>query len=287
MRSILFVLPLLGALLVGGAVAANAEAHKAVLLMAAQGEEGTVVSFGRDAQEPGPLERSIRAPFEKAGIEFVSARDAAVSSMGDALQGLPLGDASASSVARASGASIAIIVGIVAKHEGGIRATSLVGESVSARLRVLDVSTARAIFDGKGKSASYGRESTMARSQAIASAIAKATRGMLAKVIQRWPKTQVAHGQLSLIITGAEGWRSVAVILRSLSATRGVSDLHAVQIQPDRVTLSLRSQQGAAQVVASLRRARIHNGSLSVQLSGTSLLVGVIMSTPSILPPSQ
>jgi hypothetical protein len=188
-------------------------------------------------------------------------------------------------VAQAAGANIAIIVGVSATSDGGLRAMSFVGERAQVRIRVLDVASRRAVFDGRGSAASYGAEAQLARSVASSKAVAHASRGLEAKLMMQWPAPSKTLGRLSLAITGAEGWRSVASILRSLAATRGVSAVHAMEIGPGRVVLSLESQQGAAQVVDSLRRARIHNGSLSVQLSGATLLVRVIMNSSPILPP--
>ena len=264
---------------------AGAASHKAVLLMAAQSEQGTVVTYGQNGRESGPLSRAIAAPFEKAGIELVSTKTLPMSPASDSRPGLPMGDSSATSIARAAGAEIAIVVGIVASSEGPLRATELVGQAVSVQIRVLSVASGRSVFDGKSRAASYGREATMARAQGSSKAIAKATRGLVGTLMEQWPSRRETEGRLSLSITGADGWRAIAAIIRSLAATRGVTGVHALQIHPERVVLSLQSQQGAAQVVASLRRARIHNGSLTVQLSGTSLVVRIVMNTPGILPP--
>jgi len=264
---------------------ARAESPKAVLLLAAQSDAGTVVTFGRDAQENGPLSRLVRAPFETSGIAIVSTKETAIPTGGSASEGLPLSDDAAVSIAQSVGANVAIVVGVAATSDGHLRATSLVGERAQVRIRVLDVVSGRAIFDGRGSAASYGAEAQLARSVGSSKAVAQASRGLEAKLMMQWPAPSKTLGRLSLSITGAESWRSVASILRSLAATRGVSALHAMEIGPGRVVLSLESQQGAAQVVDSLRRARIHNGSLSVQLSGATLLVRVIMNSSPILPP--
>tara|TARA_R110002073_G_scaffold103664_12_gene234809 strand:- start:20352 stop:21218 length:867 start_codon:yes stop_codon:yes gene_type:complete len=284
MRAVLAIVVAVVAL-VSASAASFAQAPKAVLLMAATSEAGTVVTFGRDAQESGPLSRLVRAPFEAAGMTLVSAKDIALPTGSAPPEGLPLTDQAASSIAQAAGAGVAIIVGVAAASDGKLRATALVGQQAKVRVRVLDVASGRAIFDSRGDSASYAAEAQLARSVGSTQAIAKATRGLEAKLILQWPAPNTSQGRLSVSITGAEGWRSVASILRSLAATRGVRALHALEIQPGRVVLSLESQQGAAQVVDSLRRARIHNGSLSVQLSGASLAVRVIMTSSPILPP--
>ncbi len=267
------------------ATTARAQSAKAVLLLAAKSDSGTVVTFGRDAQEQGPLSRLVQAPFASSGISMLSAKDVAIPTSTSAPKGLPLDDAAASAIARGVGASVAIVVGVSAASDGRLRATSFVGERVQVRVRVIDVASGQAIFESKAKAAAYGAEAQLARSVASSKAVAKATRGLEAKLMLHWPAPSKSQGHLSLSIRGAESWRSVASILRSLAATRGVTALHALEIGPGRVVLSLESRQGAAQVVDSLRRARIHNGSLSVQLSGSSLAVRVIMKSSPILPP--
>lgn len=281
MRASWFVLWVLTLCL--SSTAARAQGQSAVLLMTAKGDQGTVSTFGPGAVEGGPLARTITAPLKKAGVGIVSAK-AASTEPTRAGNGLPMGDESAIACAVEVGASIAVLVGVEASDDGPVRATRLVGQRARVRIRVLDVSTRRSLFDGKGEAASYGREATLARSQASSKAITRASRGLAANLIVRAPNPQQS-GALVLTVQGADSWRAIATIIRSLAATRGVSDMHALEIRPDRIVFSLRSMQGAAQVVAGLRRAQIRNGSLSVQLAGNALDVRVVMNSPSILPP--
>jgi len=285
-RIVLILLVVFLVVLCGAGPTARAEPPRAVLLLVAQSEGGTVATFGRDGIDAGPLARSIQDPFEKSGIHFVPAT-AAAPVMGAAPGGLPLGDAAARTMAEGAGAGIAVVVGLVAASQGSIRATSLVGQVATIRLRVIDVLSGKVVFDRKATAAAYGPEDTQARASASRRVILQGSRGLLATVLREWPDQFHSKGELTVIVTGAEGWRPITTVIRSLVATRGVSDLHALQISPERVFFTLQSQQGEAQVVNSLRRARIADGKLSVQISGDAILVRIIQEAASILPPVQ
>ncbi len=282
MRILLVLSLAICSLLVGSA---QAQAGSAVVLLAAHSESGTVTTFGSSAATGGPLARVVQGPIQRAGFSIVPASELAAPAGASGTDGLPLGDAAAIAMAQSAGASLAVVVGVVSRSEGRLRATSHVGHRAKVAIRLLDVATGRAVFSSTADSAAYGASDALARSLASSKALARAVRGMQAKLFLRAPNSEEGQGRLSLQITGADGWRSIASILRTLAATRGVSEVNALEIRPNRVVLSIASKQGAAHVVESLRRARIHNGSVSVQLSGSSLAVRVIMNSPSTVPP--
>ncbi len=272
---VLLVFALLSLLYAGSGLA---EPPKAILLLAAQSEQGITRSYGPGAQDAGPLSRAMRAPFEEAGISFLSAASL-IPPTASAAQELPLSDSVATQMAREAGAGIAVVAYVNAKDQGALRATQLVGQLVRAHVRVIDVTAGRTLFDNKAEFASYGKSASVARALAGTKALTKASRGLGNVLLTQWRPQTPNPGRLSLAVSGAPGWRSVAAVIRRLAATRGVSGVHLQRIHPDRVLFSLQSKQGAASVVASLRRARIHEGSVAVQLSGSAIVLRVIMSS--------
>ncbi len=279
------VLPILAlALALCAALPAVAKAEdRAVILLSAQSEAGRQSTFGTGSVTGGPLARAVAGPVKAAGLAVAPLESVATPEPGAGA--LPTSDEAAIAVAQAAGAALAVVVGVTAKSEGKLRATAQMGYRAEAYVRVLDVATSRSLFDARAKAAAYGASPGNARSRAGSKALSRALRGLTAKLMVHGSAGQPKAGRLALNITGADGWRAIASILRSLAATRGVSDVAATEIRPGRVVLSIASQQGAAQVVESLRRTRIYHGTLAVQLAGAVLDVRVVMSSPSTTSP--
>jgi hypothetical protein len=185
-------------------------------------------------------------------------------------------------MARQAGASICVVVGIAAKPKGKIRATKLVSNAASLRIRILATDSGEAVADLKTKRFGYGQGDSQAASAAMAAAIAEVSSEVATHLRKLWPTPSALSGSARVLsIQGANGWRPIASILKQLAASKGIKFVHALEIGSTGVRLSVSSSMSAASLVAILRRTRIANGSLSVVSSGNSISLTLRMSTPS------
>jgi hypothetical protein len=261
------------------APAAASAAPKALLLLKTSSSEGSTVSFGRSAVD-GAISRAIKEPFEKLGIQFVSARELAVP-VGEATRGLPLSDGVATEMARQAGATISVIVGISMQSQGVIRATQLLSQKASLRLRVIDVAAGELAFDTSVSAYGYHKSRDQGDTLAMAKAVSRAAESLVPELVARWPGNSAAQeASLIVTVTGADSWRPLAAILQRLAATRGVEAVHAIEIDSERVRLAVSSRQSISSLIATLRRTRIYNGTIAVTVSGNAIAIHLQMSSP-------
>lgn len=283
MRAALWGLLVLGIALFQPASLAQAEsrpAPRALLLLKTTSPKGSVATFGRSATE-GAASRALKEPFKKLGIQFLSTSDL-TPTVGEAEAGLPLSDSAAMDMARQAGAGISVVVGIEVQSSGVIRATPLVSHHALLHLRVIDVTAGEVVFDASVRAPGYDANADQSVALSVSRAVTKVGQGLVPKLLLHWPRESNEKGTaLSLMVSGADSWRPVAAILQRLAATKGVQYVHALEIQPSQVRLSVSSRQSIASLVASLRRTRIYKGSLSVSVSGNSITIRLQMSAPS------
>lgn len=264
---------------VAQAQASAPSAPKAVLLLAESNGESGTVSFGKSGVSGSEAGRQLKAQLEKLGVVFVST-SGVTPLVGERLPGLPLGDQAAANLARQVGARLAVNVGIVGRSEGPIRATSLVGQAVEVRIRVLDLGTGEAIFDKQLRHAGYGSDAAVAHKLASERALGKLLPALSASVSSRLPREATSDRGMSIQIRGAQGWREVAAILSRLASTQGTEAVHAIEIREDLVHLRVQSALSAASLVSSLRRTRIPNGSLAVIARGNDIAIELTITNP-------
>ncbi len=258
---------------------APATARSAVLLLKASSDQGTEASFGRGGTSARSA-RALREPFETAGFEFVSAKGV-TPPVGDVPSDLPLSDAAALEMARQVGASLCVVVGLVANSKGKIRATKLVSHEARLRVRVLTVGTGEVVADLKARRFGYGPSASQSASSASTAVVTEVGKNLAPMLRKRWPVTSAGSATaLSLTINGASGWRPIAAILTQLAASKGIKYVHTVEIGSSQVRLSVSSALSAASLVSILRRTRIANGALTVVASGNIITIRLRMSTP-------
>ena len=256
-----------------GAQAEGRKPRPSLLLLKTSTPQQALSNYGPGASSSAAA-RSIKTPLEKLGLEFVSATGLTVKASQELDGGLPVSNESALDLARQAGAELVIVVGIEVKGEGSIRATTLVGHVAHLHLRVLDVASSAELSEARIQAPAYHQEPGHGAALAMTKAISEANTALAAKIGVRSSATS-QNEALAISITGAQGWRSVASILRGLAATKGVEAVHLVSVQDSSVQLQVFSKQSAASLVGSLRRTRIHKGSLSVRSSNSSITVTV------------
>lgn len=262
------------------AQAASPSAPKAVLLLAESNGQSSTVSFGKSGVSGSQAAQQLKAQLEKLGIVFVSSSEI-TPMVGERLPGLPLSDQAAAHIAQQVGARLAVNVGIIGRSEGPIRATSLVGQAVEVRIRVLDLVAGETVFDSQLRHAGYGQDVALAYRVASERALATVLPTLSATVASRLPREARAGGGMSIRIRGAQGWREVAAILSRLASTQGTEAVHAIEIREDMVHLRVQSALSAASLVSSLRRTRIPNGSLAVMARGSDIAIDLTITTSS------
>lgn len=245
---------------------------KAVLLLAQSDGSQSTVNFGKAGVQGGELARLIQAPLAKLGITFVSTTGFSPM-VGEPLPGLALGDEAAANLALQAGATLAVSVGIAFRSEGSVRSTQLVGQVVEVRVRVLDRQSGQTVFDTQLRQAGYGATATLAQEFASARALGKLMPDLAKALAARLPTASASGRAMSIQIGGAQGWREVGAIFRSLASTQGMEGMDVLEIRPDRVRLQIRSALSVSSLVAGLRRTRIPSGSVAVTANGNAILI--------------
>lgn len=269
---------------VGDARSARAQASaqvappRVVVLLASEAGQDRYATFGAEGVDGGDALRLLRAPFEAAGMPIASAAGLSPS-ITEAPQGLPLGDAAASELGKRAGASLVVIAGVIGANPTHVRATQLMGQEVSVRVRVLDLQAQNVLYDASETASGYGADLSQALLAASQKAITKLSRPLPSMLAQRYGRRDEGDA-IEIVITGAPGWRPVASVFQKLAATRGIQAVHLQQLNVQRVVLRVHSQQSAASLVAALRRTRIVGGTISAQSAGQSISVSIQMNAP-------
>lgn len=175
-------------------------------------------------------------------------------------------DSRALELGRAAGVTVVVVATMRVHEQGRLRSTPLQGSTSEMNIQIWDVSRSQRVFGKVVRHAGYGTKASDATQMATQRVLKKVSRTVEAVIARHWPTGSLLTGTqvLSLGIRGATSWRAVASILRTLAATPGVQYIHALDIRNGRIRLQLASQQSVTSVVASLRRARIHEGKILV-----------------------
>lgn len=268
----------------GGVAMAEGNAQRsALLLLKTTSPQGSEVTFGSGASSSAAA-RALREPFEALGIRFVSS-PAVAAAADDAPKGLPLSDAAALAMAAKAGTDICVVAGIAVAAKGKIRATQLRAYLATLRIRVLDVKTGAALVDVSTRRHAYAQDAGQGSTAAIAGSITLLGTDFSRKLRAHWPPASESKGAASVVrITGAQGWRPVAAVLKQLAASKGIQFVHALEIQGDQVQLAVSTTMSSGSLVALLQRTRIHDGSVAVVSSGNTITMSIRMSaTTSII----
>ncbi len=206
--------------------------------------------------------RSLQAPFVKVGFSVVAAnKDAApVDSSAEALK-----------QGKAAGASVVVVVRLEAKKDGALQSTLLRGAVATMRFGIYDIGKSNQVIHKQIQRAGYGGNSSKALAMAAERSLESAVSEVELAVLRYWPKAISVGNVLALQVLGATSWREVGSLLRTLATIPGIGYVHVLDIREGRIHFRLASQQSIASVVSSLRRTRIHEGSISVRGKGATI----------------
>lgn len=213
---------------------------------------------------------ALSAPFVRAGFVKRSLGNSATAKVQTIEEAVALG--------KSANAQIVVLASVKSDNQGKIRSTQLLGFSSELHLKVWDVANAELVLDRKIRASGYGAKSADAKAMSLERTVTQSKSALDALIARVWPKGKdMRSTEYSLRIRGAGSWREISSLLQQIARTPGIVSLHILDIRQGRIRFQLRSQQGSASIVSSLRRARIVGGTLSVQSQGDAILVTLQM----------
>jgi hypothetical protein len=269
------------ALAVAAAGTAQAENASVAVLVKASSSSTTVASFGRDAQLEAPPLRALSEAISGAGFALASV-SGIVPALGDAPAGLPLDDAAAADLARKTGASAAVVVGIRATQAGRVRGTALRGAKSVASMRLIDVASGALIAESSVEAGGYAESDAAAEDSSMLAAVLRLRSGLVRQLLKQWPLRLGSSAAVNVGVTGFAQLSALGAVVQRLAATSSVSSVHIIALRADSAILSVEAAGGAAALVASLRRTSLPQGSFKVTKSGRGVEVELERAAPNL-----
>jgi hypothetical protein len=224
---------------------------------------------------------AVRAELVARGFDVVSAIGQPVPVSRAPGEGLPLDDAAAATLSAAVGAGGAVVMGVRVARDGAIRGTSLLGAVSEVAVRVIDASSADSNGEGAAAEVAMTRLSEAgAGPEAGAAAEAAARAGGVAAIAaiadraaDYWPAPVRADGAVTVQIEGYRTWLTVEAILRTLSGTRGVTQVWPQALGRRRVVLAVVTGLAPQRVAAVIRRADLPSGRARAKPAGPGAVI--------------